>query len=392
MTLQRQGAGEVSGVGRGDSGAPQVEHIPDLESARALGQEWDELADAAGVGPLSRPAYALTWWEHLGSGRLLVTVAREHGRLVALAGLHERRVGPVTVARWLGHGLGTVAQPLVRPGHEEAARALGEALARPGRVLQLVECRADAVGLEQVAAVGARGRRTRVTPRDVCPVADLEGDDGLALLQRPAARNLRSNLARADRRLVAAGLGFRVEVLDDVAALEARLPEILGIHDAAEAAQPRQHLLRPPYDGFLLGYMRTEIGAGRAVAFLGYVADRPAAFRFALCSGDTLSLTLTRFDPALSDYRPGHLLWREVYRWAAGRGLRRVDLLLGASQTKKQWSTGSYDTVDVTSGTPAALALAHGALRAAAVGDRIATGVAAWVGSRVTARVRPKGD
>ena len=364
----------VCHLGRVD--ALSVERVRDLRRAHTLAGEWDELAGAAGAGPLSRAAYGLAWWEHLGRGRLLVTLVRDRGRLVALAGLHERRAGPVTLARWLGHGLGTVAQPLIRPGHERAAGSLWANLATPWRVLDLVECRAEVPGLDDIAALDTRGRQTVISPRDVCPVADLEGD-GLGVVRREGARNLRHNLARADRRLVSDGVEFRFEVADDLAAFERRLPEFLAIHDAAEAAQPRMQLLRPPYDAFLLGYMRAEIVAGRAVAFVGYVGDRAAVFRFALRSGDTLSLALGRFDPVFSDYRPGHLLWREVYRWAAGQGVRRVDLLLGASQTKSQWSTGSYDTLDVRSGTPRALALARGSVRASELADRI------------VARVRP---
>ncbi len=43
-----------------------------------IAPEWEALADTVGAGPLARPSYALSWWRHLGRGRLLVaTVRRE---------------------------------------------------------------------------------------------------------------------------------------------------------------------------------------------------------------------------------------------------------------------------------------------------------------------------
>ncbi len=353
------------------AGPATGELVRDLASARALTEEWEELADAAGVGPLSRPAYALSWWEHLGRGRLLVAVVREQGRLTALAALHERRVGPVTVARWLGHGLGTVTEPLVRPGHDAAGRLLWEALAARGRVLDLVECRAGAPGLAEVAGTDSWGRRTRVRPRDVCLVADLAGD-GLGVLRGSSGKNLRKNLKRTDHALAREGLDFRMVVGSEPEGFEALLPDIRTVFDAAEAARPRQHLLRPPFEDFVLDYLRTEVARGRAVACVGYLGDRAVVFMITLVSEHLLSLWITRFDPAVSRHRPGHLLWRETYRWAAGRGLCQVDLLLGESQNKRQWATGCYDTVEISNGTPWALAVVGGAVRAAGLVDDLA--------------------
>jgi len=343
--------------------ALRFELVVDPEEASQLVGEWDELADDVGAGPHARPAYALAWWRHLGKGRLLIAVVHERGRLVALAPLHERRIGPVTVARWLGHGLGCVGEVLVRPGHEYAATLLWSKLATPGRVLELVETRAGGGGLAELIALDIPGRGTRVEPRDTCPVAELgEDPDGLAVVRR-GSRNLRSVLKKADNAVARAGLAFRVEVATDPASLDAMLPGIRAVMDAAEEHQPRQHLLRPPYEGFVLEHIRAELSAGRAVVLAAYLADRLVTFRFALLSSSTMWLSLTRFDPEVARFAPGHLLHRETYRWAAEHGLSRVDLLLGQSQTKRQWSTGAYDTLEVVNGSPGALALVRGAER-----------------------------
>ena len=355
----------------------EVSLIRDLDEALGLAEEWEALADAIDAGPLSRPTYMLGWWRHLGPGRLLVAAVREDGRLVALAPLHERRVGPVTVARWLGHGLGTVAEALVLPGHEDAARLMWSTLSTPTRVLELVECRAGSACLDQLTDLQTPGRRTQVAQRDRCPVVDLEDDDGLAVVRRPAAKNLRNTLKRADRELARSGSTFHLEVATDQAAFESMLPAIRAVFDAAEAANPRQHLLRSPYEDFFVEYVRQEVARGGAVVLGGYVGSRLVAFWVALRSPTTLSLLLGRFAPDVAEVRPGHLLFRETYRWAKGQGLRHVDLLLGESQTKRQWSTWSYETLEVTSGTPVAVMMVRAAVHGA---DTL---------RRVTSRARP---
>ncbi len=324
-----------------------------LEDVEAIASEWEALAEACGAGPFARPAYALTWWRHLGHGRLLVATVREGGRLVVLVPLHERSATPYQVARWLGHGLGTVGDVLVEPGSESALNVAWAALARRRRVLELVECR-DGLGVASLAAFSRGVRRTTVSSRDHCPVIPLSGD-GLSHLALPGARNLRSTLSRADRALSTESVSFVIEVVEDAGRFGQILPELRQILDAAEAERPRLNLLRPPYEGFSIGYLREVLAHGRAAVLLGRVDGSPVAFKVVLLDGSTASIWLMRFLPEAARFRPGHLLFREAYRWAAGRGLTTVDLLLGVSQTKNQWSSGTYPTVDAVHGGPLAI-------------------------------------
>lgn len=354
------------------SGRLQVETIDDLARAEAVAAEWDELADAIGAGPLVRSAYCLSWWRRVGPGRLLLTTVRDPataggpGRLVALAPLHVRRAGPVRVVRWLGHGLGTVSEVLVLPGRDDAVDVLWRTVAGPWRVLDLVESRADSPALASLEALVEGRRRTSIAPRDACPVIDLEGD-GLEHVRRPGAKNLRKVLKRADAALQAAGCVHRVEVALDEARFEGLLPDVRVVFDTAEADHPRQHLLAPPYEDFVLEFLRGEVSRGRAVALVGYLDDEPITFLLALItpSTSTLSLWISRYVPQSVAFSPGHLLLRSTFAWAAGYGLSRVDQLLGVSQTKRQWSSSTYATVDVRHGSRPALALADAATRAA---------------------------
>lgn len=342
---------------------PVVEVVDDLDDATALAAEWESLADRCGAGPLMRPQHALTWWKHLGRGRLLVVCVRQAGRLVALAPLHERPLGPLRVVRWLGHGLGTVAEVLVEPGQEAQAALVWEELAGARRVWELVECRDGAAGLP--AAGGRRGsRRTTVRERDLCPTADLSaGLEGL--VRRTGKKKLREKLKRCDRILARTGSTYRTDVATDPAELAAQLPDLRAVVDAAEADRSRLHLLRPPYEGYVLEYLRDGVATGRAVSLVGYVDDQPATAQVWLRQGETLSLWIARFDPRFSELSPGHLLYRDTYAWAESAGVTRIDLLLGDSQTKRLWTTDSYATLEVVSGHPAAVGLARAAERLA---------------------------
>ncbi len=356
---------------------PEVRLVDDVAEAAALAGEWEELAEVCGTGPLSRPRHALAWWRTLGRGRLLLATARVDGRLVVLAPLHERRLGPVRRVRWLGHGLGTVAEMLVSPGHDAAARAAWKAVSTPTRVLDLVEARGDTPSWKVLADLTVKGRRTELRVRDVCPVAVI-GGDGLEHVRAPGNRNLRQALRKADRRLSADGRAFRCTVTADPAVFEDLLPAVRAVFDAAEAERPRHHLLEPPYADFVLGYLRESFAAGAAVAIVGYVDDEPASFQILLLTGrphddsGVVSLWLCRFAPAFAAYSPGHLTYRAAFTWAAAQGWRQFDLLLGSSQSKNQWSTGWYETHELRDGTPAALAVVDASVRLAVLGRRLA--------------------
>ncbi len=351
--------------------AYSVQIVRDPAEALALAAEWDHLADRCGAGPFPRPDYALSWWQHVGSAaprsRLLIVAVRRGGVIVGLAPLHERHVGPLTVARWLGHGLGTVAEALVAPdGHEnDTARRLWEAvLDGPTTVAQLVECREHRSGLH-VLGSGLRGCSAEIRVRDACPILEVTGDTEQHLAG-PERRRIRRTVRVVRRRLAEAGTTFRVEVASDLDHFEALLPSIRSVFDAAELVQPRQHLLRPPWGDFTVDYLRTSMAARRALAFVGHLDERPVSFDLVLLSGRTMHAWICRFDPATAAHSPGHLLRAAALDWAVAHGYSRIDLLLGDSVHKRQWATGSYATLDVTAGRRAVLPAAKVLLRTAA--------------------------
>ncbi len=337
--------------------------IRDLSTARKLAKGWEELAESCDAGPFARPEYSLSWWEHLGKGRLLVATVRSGGTLVALAPLHERRVGPIWVARWLGHGLGTVGEVLVRPGHVEAGRVLWAGLSTRRRVLELVETNAGSAGLAELRERGSRpDRRLRESVRDRCPTTSVSGD-GLDVVRQTGSRKLRRTLTVADRRVREAGSVFSIQVAEDPVSFEQLLPAVRQVFDVAEQDHPRQHFLREPYEGFTLELLRSTVATGRSAVIVGYVDERPISFNVVFLSPSTVWLWLARFDPEVAAMSPGHLLTRAVYTWSAETGRTMVDQLLGDSRSKMQWATGTYETLEITCGTPWALRVVSVAVR-----------------------------
>ena len=358
----------------------EVRLTRDADQVDPLMAEWAELADRCQAGPFARPSYALSWWRHFGAAqrgsRLLIATVRRDGRLVALAPLHERRWGPFLVTRWLGHGLGTVAEALVLPDDEasEYHRVLWtDLMASPGRLLQLIECREGRSGLDVLRDV-VPGVRAELRARDRCPVLMVTGDAARHLAD-PSRSRIRRTVRVAQRRLLEAGRAFRVRVAADLDEFESLLPAVRAVVDASERSSPKQHLLRPPYAGFTLSYLRDEMAARRSLVFVGFIDQRPVSVDLVLLANGTMHSWIGRFDPAVAAFSPGHLLQCAGIDWAAEHGHPRIDLLVGDDDYKRRWATGSYGTVDVTAVRRTTWPAAAGALRiirgVRAVGDRV---------------------
>lgn len=331
--------------------------VASLAEAEALVPEWDQLALASASTPFATPLLALAWWRHLGEGELRIVVVRDSGgRLVGLGPLHERRIGPVRAVRWLGHGLGTVAEALVHPEHLGAADTLWRAAADGGRVLDLIESR-EARPLPTATTLPRR-RAPRVVERDVCPVIDVRGDSAVHL-EGPRSRRIRRTVTLARRRLDEAAKTFRVEVAHDLDTLGVLWPSVHRVFDAAEAHQPRQHLLRGSWGAFHTAVVEEGVVSGAAMVQVAFIDDEPVAFEIVLLTEGTMWSWVKRFEPVSAPFTPGHLLQCAGLDHAAAHGYTTFDLLLGDGVHKQMWATRSYRTLGLESGPTSALAVLH---------------------------------
>ena len=298
-----------------------IDVITSAEAARALEPEWDALAVAHARTPFALPALALSWWQHMGRGELLLVAARNRsGELLAVGPFHQRTMGSLRVARWLGTGLGSVAELVQQPDTPEAASAIWRALAEQVQVLDLIECRDDGDGLLELRRSPDWTTELRVA--DLCPVLDLSR---LTSLDEFLARgSLRRHLERRGRKVTAAGSSFAVEVVTDPEDLGRVLPEITEVYDESERAHPRQHLLADPWRPFVVAGLTAAAERGQLVVFVGRLDDRAVAFDVVLRIGTTLADWVGRYRPDAAPFSVGHLLIRQVVQWALDNGITTI--------------------------------------------------------------------
>lgn len=351
------------------TGSLQVDVVSDTGGARSLQDEWTDLAVQSSATPFSLPAFALAWWEHLGRGRLhLVTVRDGSGALVGVGPFHIRRLGGLDTVRWLGHGLGAVGELVIGEAKGDVASTIWDNVDPDGRAaLQLLEYRHGGAGL---LALRQGDWQVRAELRELCPVIDLRQVSSAAdLLDHPDRRGLRKQLAKVDRRLERDGSKVSVSVAETPGQVAEAMPAVEAVYDAAEAAHPRQHLLRGRYHPFLTAALEDAARTGHLALLVAEIDGRPAAFDVHVGVGATASAWLGRYDPDLAARSPGHILLRAGVDWAAARGFDRLDLQLGADQYKMRWATGTYDTVGVTAArSPGGLARASATIAAAEAG------------------------
>lgn len=339
----------------------KVSVLTSVEELADVGEQWQELADAAGGRATTQPFWCLPWWRHLGRGSPLVVTVYADGRLAALAPLHERRMAGLRVVRFFGHDLGAVSEVLVAPGLESSAEAVW-ALLLSGRrrYLELAQYRADSAAFAALREVSGSAV---IAPSDVCRTLSVPAGGEGYLADRP--KNLRRSLRRADERMDEEGRRHSVEVVAEFARVAQVLPELVDVYDDAERDRPRQHLLAGAWAPFTIDLLETAAAADRLRLFVGRIDGCPVSFDLGLLSGGRLEIWLGRYAPAWARFSPGHLSMRAVINYAAEAGVREIDLGLGDDPYKRLWCPERYTTVRVTAASsPAAMSLGAGVLSA----------------------------
>jgi CelD/BcsL family acetyltransferase involved in cellulose biosynthesis len=258
---------------------------------------------------------------------------------------------------------------LVAPGHEDVLPTVWDAALAPRRhVLQLFDHEAGGPDIDALSQRPAAARI--IAPRDTCPVIEID-----APAEAIAARGqrLRRTLSRSKRFQAEEGVAASIEVVRDMGGLDPLLPEIISIYDLAEADHPRLHILRPPWADFTGALMTEAAATDRLRVVLIRFGGRPAGFVIGLRGGTSMNYWFPRFDPAFAKFSPGHLGILALLEESEAMGLRELDLGLGDSEYKRQWSTGEYSTLTVTG------AAAPWALRALRVVERTSDQVRRWL-------------
>lgn len=287
---------------------------------------WRELGVASG-NPFSTAEWAKAWLEHLGAGAdLHLLVCRDAtGRATAILPLALRRVGPLRVLRFVGHGPADRLGPVCAPADLPAAmRALRTALHDiPHDVLVADQLPADD---GHAALLGAR-----VLRREASPALDTTATTWDAFL---AARS--KNFRRRERKLRREhDVVFR---LADAQTLDADLDTLAALHDR------RWGGTTGTFDGaqgvFHRAFAHAALDRGWLRLWILTLDGEPAAawygFRFASSDWYYQSGRDPRFEGELS---VGNAMIAHTVRCAFEDGMAEFRLLRGGEEYKARFST-----------------------------------------------------
>jgi CelD/BcsL family acetyltransferase involved in cellulose biosynthesis len=349
-----------------------VRVLRSLPQVREVIEPWTALADAAGARHNMQPFWCVPWWSNVGSGELYVAVVEAGGGLAALAPFYRRRRLGVDTLRFLGSSILGVGEVLVAPGQEAAGDELWDyLLTRPRTTLDLIQHRLGGPGSDALRRAEGHPWHAQLGPASPFVTVAGSWDDYWAGRRGKFRRELQRTEKLAERENMTA----RVEMAVEMGDIDKRLPDATRVFDVATRAQPRLNLLAGNYRSFTLDMFRRAAEEERVALFVLYLGDTPAATAFMLRSGQTIGGGGLRFDHALGRFSPGQLMLRHVMQWVFASGSTEFDFGPRDALYKRQWSTGTYDTVEIS-------AFSSGPVRALQLGKVALQSVRARIGKR----------
>jgi CelD/BcsL family acetyltransferase involved in cellulose biosynthesis len=325
---------------------PTTEIVSDYGRFLDLEAEWNDAVERAGVGhPFLCHEWFRTWWDCFGANRSLhIVVARAAGRILAIAPMMRERVqmyGMSVRKLDLIHNDHTPRADFIVAGPaRDAYRAIWDELAAGQREWDLVQLSrlpresATRGAFEQLAGVGRFP--TGVWPGDVSPYLTLEGtwDTYLAGLSAKFRSNVRNRLSRLTR------LGEpRLEVLDDVRAIEAARTDALRLEASGWKAQAGTSICSDPaVERFYTQLAERATARGWLRLLFLTVGGRRIATSYGSCYGGRLFLFKTGYDPEYATCSPFKLLTYFAIQAAYAEGLTEIDFLGDAEPWKLEWT------------------------------------------------------
>jgi CelD/BcsL family acetyltransferase involved in cellulose biosynthesis len=298
-----------------------------------LADEWDDLVDRSPDPlPWARPGWVGAWWRAFGRGNLVVLSARRGDRLAAVVPLARRWGGLTSPTNYHTPGFDLVGED------EAAVHDLADALfdERPSwvRTRFVPGGGVTAAALRTTAAAHGYGHAERTLERSPC----IDTAIGWAAYQAGLDAKLRRELRRRRRRLDGQG-HVEVTVDDGRRDLDERLAEGFAVEargwkgDAGTAIASS-----PSTERFYREVARWAAGRGMLrLAFLR-LDGRPLAFDFALEDHDRHYLLKCGYDPDYRRSAPGLLLRFAMVERAFRSGLRRYEFLGTDEPWKLAWA------------------------------------------------------
>jgi CelD/BcsL family acetyltransferase involved in cellulose biosynthesis len=323
-----------------------VEEVTRPEDFTALAPAWCALVDAcADATPFQSWEWVSSWWEHLGSGRPWVLVAREGGQVVGLL--------PLVITRWRGTLARQVRfmgaplsdyQDLIAPEPRaaECARAFLAHVAREKKQWDLCDLNDLREGSALPSALPADSLRGQVDFHRVCPLVTLEGSyDGYV---KSLSKNTRASIGRR-RRQLERQFGATLDL-----AGESNLRESLGalfrLHNARWQRRGAAGAFSDPKVQAFHRAMAPKLLARDMLRLHRLQAgERTLGAFYCFRHGARVYYYLSGFDQAVARFSPGNVLMARVIEHAFSEGAREVDLLRGDESYKYQWNAEDRRTL-----------------------------------------------
>ena len=343
----------------------EVQVIREPARWAAMRDEWGTLFD---VSPSASPTlhydWLRTWWDVYGDvcsqakDGLRIVTCRRGGRLVAALPLYDRRPA------WRGgRRLGFIGSGereceeicsdyldlLYRPqDREEATAVVGNVLVGPlaGEYdhLELTDL-SDGSPLVQWAGSQGLRHQAEVTPRGVCPIADLTG--GFEAYLGRLSANTRQQCRRLMRQAEQAGVVFEVA---DALKRDEFFEQLVELHQRRWQADGKPGCFSADrFTQFHRELVRKWLPDGRAVLSRLTLGGRAIAVKYGFVLNGKYDFYQSGVmaDDAAALKSPGVVSFMYLMRHLAGQGVRTFDFLRGSSSYKQRLATTAQPLVQV---------------------------------------------
>lgn len=323
----------------------RAEVIDDLEAAKGLAAEWDELTQGASL-PIAAPGWLLSWWGNMApaGAELRIVAVRDGERLIAVAPWfmdHGPR-GRVDL-RFIGAGISDRVDVLCAPGSErDAAAALRAAIGE-------LRPRPDLVSFEAVPidsqwsrrlASGPAGRIGLAPYRNSArqaPSVSFPTEGGFDAWMASRSSNFRSQMRRMGRRLESRGGCVRMLREQDERA--AGLEAMLSLHLARWRERGESGLARKGVPG-LVADAAAALGPERLRLWVAELEGETISVQLFVAAGGTIRFWNGGWSEAHADVKPSMLTILAAIEDGIGRGERHMDLGVGTQDYKLRFADG----------------------------------------------------
>ena len=321
------GRGVASSPAGAVSGSPAGWRVTVYRAFDPLVPEWEALA-LASRNLFATPEWLRLWWECCGgSARLALVAARDPGgRLVGIVPLSVARIGPLRVARFLGHGMGDLLGPI------HARETDGPPLVE--RALLAIQDEWDLfLGERLSGGAGWSGEpETAELRRESNPVIRLSDWTGWDEYVQALGRKLRQSLRHDERRLTGHRVRFRVT--RDPPELQKDLDTVFALHRARWDGCRSSFV---PREAFHRRFAALALQRGWLRLSVLEVDDRAVAARFDFEFAGVYHAYNGGRDPAWNHAGVGMVLRAHTIREAMSRSVEEYRLLRGGESDKKRF-------------------------------------------------------